>query len=99
MMNITLDCLVLRETYQEYLDEQDKAEKEVITASVIPNTPYLMIQGAQLTGGIFRELTGKWCSPGKLGSSLLLFDLIQVFLPSPGLCRKVIRLPVASLME
>jgi len=75
-MNITIDCLVLRETYQEYLESEKAAPTNSVSASFMPITPYLMIQGAQLTNGIFRELTGKWCSPGGVGQSLLIYELL-----------------------
>ena len=85
-MNITLDCLVLQSTYEEYFTEaaKTKPNKQKIGANIQQSASYLMIQGAQMTNGIFRELSGKWCSPGKKGSSILLFELINNFLPMPG---------------
>jgi len=75
-MNITLDCLVLRETYAEFLEVEKAAPSSTVSAIMHPNTPYLMIQGSQLTNGIFRELNGKWCAPGGGGSTMLIFELL-----------------------
>ena len=59
-----------------------------------------MIQAAQQTNGIFRELSGKWCDPDpSVSGSALFFELINHFLPSPLPCRQVLRLPTAQSME
>ena len=59
---------------------------------------YLGIQAAQITNGVFRELSGKWCTPSLVGASpdpvdvYLFQELVTTFLPGIE-SRKVIRVP------
>lgn len=92
--NITIDCLVLKESFEERA-LSDKSKE----TSLQPNLPYLMIQGAQLTGGRFRELSGLWCAAGTTGPSILLLDLISFFLPSPDKSCQALRQPTVNTIE
>jgi len=57
------------------------------------------LQATQITNGVFREMTGKWCTPQLLADtsnessnidpvgSILFFQLINYYLPSPSISR------------
>ena len=89
--NLTIDCLVLQETWADCVKKEKEEELKAAkkgrkppAASQAVQSPYIMIQAAQQTGGIFRELNGKWCAQG---STSLIFELINNFLPSNFPCR------------
>lgn len=43
-MKITIDCLVLRDTLQEYNEGIKKEPDTSVMANVMPKSPFLMIQ-------------------------------------------------------
>lgn len=52
-LNITIDAIILKETLQEFKENELSKKAET-------KTPYLLIQASQQTKGVFRELPGTW---------------------------------------
>jgi hypothetical protein len=90
-LQLTIDAIILKETLQEYKDNELSKKAET-------KTPYLLIQASQQTKGVFRELPGNWIDPKQRGS-MLFFELINNFLPSPSARKNVLRIPTAATLD
>ena len=90
-LQITIDAIILKETLQEFKEAE-------ISKKAVTNTPYLLIQAAQQTKGVFREFAGNWYDQ-KFQGSMLFFELINNFLPSPYARKNVLRIPTAASLE